>query len=102
MTLELVITPQAQADIDEYAAHLDDRNPEAGTRFLHELNHIFDRLITFPAFGQPSSTANHPELRRAVLPTFPISVFYQPTTTAIIVARVIHHARNLPPLLDDF
>jgi plasmid stabilization system protein ParE len=101
VTLDLVITPQAQADIDEYAALLDDRNPEAGTRFLHELSHVLDRLVTFPAFGQASPTPNHPELRRAVLPNFPLSVFYQPTATTIIVARVIHHARDLPPLLDE-
>ena len=55
------------------------------------------------AFGQPWPSPNpaHRDLRRAVLPTLPFSVFYRPTKRAIEVVRVLHHAQDIPPLLDE-
>lgn len=101
MTLALIIKPQAQADIDERAVRLNDEDFELAERFLVELHHVFDRLTAFPAFGPPCPTANHPDLRRVVLPTLPLSLFYRSTRTAIEVLRVLHHAQDIPPLLDD-
>ena len=100
MSLDLLVQPQAQLDIDEHAAYLDDRTPDAGDRFLAELQHVFDRLVTFPGFGQPFPTRRYPDLRRVVLPSFPVSVFYRAAANAIIVGRVLHHSRDLPPLLE--
>jgi plasmid stabilization system protein ParE len=40
-------------------------------------------------------------LRRLPLKRFPLSVFYRPTRTAIEIIRVLHHARDIPPLLED-
>lgn len=101
MTVALSIKPQAQADIDERAASLNDEAFELAERFLAELHHVFDRLTAFPAFGPPFPTANHPDLRRVILPTLPLSVFYRPTRTGIEVLRVLHQAQDIPPLLDD-
>ena len=101
MTRPLTVTQRAQADIDEHAAYLDDRSPSAGERFLAELAQVFDRLVTFPAIGQRCPTNHHPRLRRAVLPTFPVSVFYRSSTVAVEVLRVLHHARDISPLLDE-
>lgn len=103
MTLDLIVKPRAQQDVTEHAAYLDDHAPEAGDRFLGELEHVFDRLVTFPAFGQlwPSPNPAHRDIRRAVLPSFPFSVFYQPLKRAIEVIRVLHHAQDVPPLLDE-
>ena len=101
MTLALRITFRGQADIDEHAAYLDDHARNDGERFLTELAHVFDRLVTFPAFGQPFPTEHHPGLRRVVLPSFPLSVFYRSNRTTVEVLRVLHHARNLSPLLDE-
>ena len=103
MTLDLIIKPQAQQDVTEHAAYLDDNAPDAGDRFLGELEHVFDRLTTFPAFGQlwPSPNRAHRDIRRAVLPSLPFSVFYRPTKRTIEVIRVLHHAQDVPPLLDE-
>lgn len=101
MTLDLIIHEKARHDVNEQSAWLDDHTPDAGDRFHDELAHVFDRLVTFPAFGQPCPTKTYPDLRRAILPTFPLSVFYRPTATAIEVFRVLHHARDLANLLDD-
>ena len=97
----LSITSQAQADIDEHAAYLDDHARNDGERFLTELAHVFDRLVAFPAFGQPCPTEHHRKLRRVILPSFPVSVFYRSSTTSVEVLRVLHHARDLSPLLDE-
>lgn len=100
MTLDLIIHEQARVDVDEQAAWLDDHAADAGDRFLAEVQHVFDRLVSFPAFGQPCPTKAYPDLRRAVLPTFPLSIFYRPSATAVEVLRVLHHARDLANILD--
>jgi toxin ParE1/3/4 len=99
----LVVSPRAQADVDEHAAYLDDRNPDAGWRFLVEIHDAFDRLPTFPHLGQawPTTRTELVGVRRLVLTTFPISLFYRATETVVEVLRVLHHARDIPPLLDD-
>ena len=103
MSRVLVIHARATADVDELAAYLDDRGPDAGMRFLDELEHVFERLRTFPRIGRPWPSENPAisGLRRAVPPTFPVSVFYLPTSTTITVVRVLHQARDTPPLLED-
>jgi plasmid stabilization system protein ParE len=99
--LTLVIRPRAQADIDAQTARLDETTPNVGARFLTELSYVFDRLTSFPGLGQPCRTKNHPDLRRAVLPTFPVSVFYRPTATTIEIVRVLHQARDRSRLLEE-
>jgi plasmid stabilization system protein ParE len=100
VSLELIIHEIARHDIDERTFDLDDNTPDVGDRFLAELNHVFDRLLRFPKQGPPFPTANHPTLRRIVLATLPLSVFYQPTRSAIEIFRVLHHAQDIPELLD--
>jgi plasmid stabilization system protein ParE len=101
--LELIIHETARHDVDEHVEYLDDRDPNMAERFHSELAHVFERLTSFPAFGQlwPSPNPAHHDLRRAVMPTLPFSVFYRSTRTTIEVIRVLHHAQNVPPLLDD-
>ena len=103
MTLDLVIKSRAQQDVTRHAAYLDDYAPHAGDRFFGELEHVFDRLTTFPAFGQPwpSSNPAHRDIRRALLSTHRFSVFYRQTKKAVEVVRVLHHAQDVPPLLDQ-
>ena len=100
MTLDLIVHTQARDDIRDQTAYLDDHDPEAGTRFLGELHHVFDRLVTFPGFGHPFPTPSWPHLRRVVLPTFPLSVFYEPSATAIDVYHVLHHSQDVLTILD--
>jgi toxin ParE1/3/4 len=103
VTVNLIIRPQAQADVDGLVAYLDDQDPGAGTRFLDDLRNIFDRLVTFPHYGPlwPTRNPTLAGLRRAISSTFPISVFYLPTKTAVEVVRVLRHSRDIPPLLND-
>jgi plasmid stabilization system protein ParE len=36
-----------------------------------------------------------------VLRTFPVSIFYRASETTITIVRVLHQARDIPPLLKD-
>lgn len=103
MSLDLTIRPRARQDITEHTAYLDDHTANAGDRFIAELEHIFDRLTTFPAFGQPwqTPTGELTDIRRAVLPRLPYSVFYRTSATTIDVIRVLHHAQDIPSLIED-
>lgn len=104
MPRSLSVRPRAQADVDEQSDYLiADRSHDQAIKFLVELQHVFERLLRFPQFGRPWPT-NNPALaglRRAALPSFPLSVFYMADADEIAVVRVLHHARDIPPLLED-
>ncbi len=102
MSLDLIILPPAQVDIDAITAYLDDDQRNAGDRFLDDLSHVLDRITTFPQAG-PLHPVTHPELsglRRIVLRSFPVSVFYRVRPAAIEIIRVLHQARDLKRLLE--
>lgn len=104
MTLQLIIKPHAEDDVDDHAAYLDDQEQGLGARFLAEAHHVFDRLVEFPHLGQLWDTTQPEHLggvRRVVLPSFQISFFYRPSESAVDVLRVLHHARNVPRLLAE-
>ena len=103
MSLALDIRPQARLDVNQIAADLDDYDPAASARFLADLRTAFDRLTAFPSLG-PLWSANdhaHADKRRLVLRTFPVSIFYRASDTTITIVRVLHQARDIPPLLED-
>jgi plasmid stabilization system protein ParE len=98
----LDIRPQARRDVNKIAADLDDCDPAVSARFLADVRTAFDRLTTFPSLG-PLWHANdpaHADKRRLVLRTFPVSIFYRASETTITIVRVLHQARDIPPLLE--
>jgi plasmid stabilization system protein ParE len=104
VSLSLDIRPQARRDVNQIAADLDDYAPAVSARFLADVRTAFDRLTTFPGLG-PLWSANdpaHADKRRLVLRTFPVSVFYRADDTTVTIVRVLHQARDIPPLLEDF
>ena len=103
MSVALDIRPQARRDINKIAAALDDYAPDAGGRFLADVHAAFDRLTTFPGLGPPwpANDPAHANKRRLVLLKFPVSIFYRASKTTITIVRVLHQARDIPPLLKD-
>jgi toxin ParE1/3/4 len=100
----LVISPRAQADVDEEAAYYQTTDSLAtATRFLDDLRHVFERLVEFPHLGTPWKTPNRQlvGLWRRLLPNFPYSVFYLSTEEAIEIVRILHNSRDLPVSLED-
>lgn len=100
----LVRHDAAQADMAEATAFIRDNfGNEAANHFLDSLEDAFSRLLQLPHLGRPWPTENlnlH-GLRRLVLSALPFSVFYRSTETTVEVIRVLHHARHIPPLLED-
>ncbi len=95
----------AQRDMAEATAWLvEHAGNDVATRFVDTLEATFTQLLDFPHLGRPWPVTN-PELsdlRRLVLPSsVPFSVFYRPTESTLEVVRVLHHARHIPPLLED-
>jgi plasmid stabilization system protein ParE len=98
------VTPRAQADVDEQADFLlAESGVEPALAFLAALAHVFERLETFPQLGAvwPARHARLVGLRRVLVPEFRLSVFYRLDERWIDVVRVLHHARHLPPLVED-
>ena len=76
---------------------------EIATRFIDAFEAVLERLQQFPRQGTPWPTGN-PELqgiRRLLMTTFRIWIFYRETPTHIEIVRVLHGSRDLPALLDE-
>ena len=98
------IRPLAREDLDSIAATIDAEHHEAALRFLDTFDAAIDRLVQLPELGQVWQT-NRPDtlstVRRFVMRTFHVSIFYHPTESTLEVLRVLHHSRDVLPLLED-
>jgi toxin ParE1/3/4 len=100
----LLIKPQVYFDLDEIAAWMQRDDPKVALRFLDAAEATFQSLAEFPGMGAPFRVRNP---RWASLRSFPIQgfpnhlVFYVPIAGGIDVVRVLHGARNLPPIFEQ-
>ena len=104
MPRALLRHPAAKRDLAEATAYLvEEGGSEVAHQFLDDVAHAFTRLRRFPNLGRPWPTRNPilAGLRRLPLQRFPLSVFYRPSRNSIEIIRVLHHARDIPPLLED-
>jgi plasmid stabilization system protein ParE len=94
MTPDLVLWPEAQADIRDARAWYEDRNPGLGSDFLVAVRRVLATLeeapLRFPRIKG--------EIRRAPLQRFPYALFYLPEERETIVLACFH-ARRDPKLL---
>lgn len=100
----LIRHPSAQRDLAEATRYfVEHAGTDVAHEFLDDVEHAFARLVRFSSLGRPWPTRNPVlrGLRRLPLRHFPLSIFYRPTESTIDVIRVLHHARDLPPLLED-
>lgn len=104
MPRALLRHPAAKHDLAEATAYLvEEGGSEAAHHFIDEVAHAFTRLRRFPKLGRPWPTKNPhlAGLRRLPLKHFALSVFYRQSRNAIEIIRVLHHARDMSPLLED-
>jgi toxin ParE1/3/4 len=102
MSCQLHIRPDALRDLDDIAAYIQKDNEEAAFRFLDNAAATFDMLAGASGIGTLYRVhgANFHELR-----CFPVRgfgnylVFYDRMADRIDVVRVLHGARNIPPIL---
>jgi toxin ParE1/3/4 len=91
-------TPQARLDLIEAGLYIAEGNPEAADRFHDALNKTLQRLLQHPQLGRA-----RPELGRE-LRSFPhrqYVIYYRPTDRGVEVVRVLHGARDIPPLFEE-
>jgi plasmid stabilization system protein ParE len=90
MSRALIVTPEAEADIlDGYRSYEDIQNG-LGIRFVDEIDRSLARIAPNPLQYQEVE----PDIRRAVVHTFPYLVFYTFGPDSVHILAVIHGAQD--------
>jgi plasmid stabilization system protein ParE len=98
MTLRIIFTPEADADVDEAYAYLFARSPRAADRFIDAVNESATRVAKHPGTGPRwrHGETGLPELRTIRLRHFDMwLMLYAPEPGVLRVVRVVHAARDL-------
>ena len=91
------VSDAARADLDEIWFYIAQDNPNAADRFIRALVSRFPILASMPQMGRQREELS-PRLR-----SFPVGnyiIFYRPVENGIEIARVLHGARDFPPLFE--
>jgi toxin ParE1/3/4 len=91
------ISDAARTDLDEIWFYIAQDNMDAADKFIHAIVSRFPRLAAMPQLGRQREELS-PRLR-----SFPVGryvIFYRPMENGIEVARVLHGARDFPPLFE--
>lgn len=88
--INLIVRPQAQADIDEALAWYHPRDPVVAQRFLAELDVLFDRISQNP--GQFLSVVE--PIQRALFHKFPYAVYFIVGGNVAAVVAVLHQRKR--------
>jgi toxin ParE1/3/4 len=107
MTAEARFFPRARQDLIEQAAYLtENASARVADRFLTSVEQTATRLAGMPRMGhlwRSISLEPETEIRVWKVKGFPkILIFYRPESSGISVVRVLHGARDLPPLLEGY
>jgi plasmid stabilization system protein ParE len=90
VTLEILVSREARADIGHAVGGYRDISPTLSARFGAELDRIYSAIAKYPQM-YPVVYKN---FRRALLRKFPYSVFYIVEETSILIVGVVHQARD--------
>ena len=90
MSRALIVTPAAEADILDGYRSYEDKQTGLGSRFLGEIEQSLARIAPNPLLYQEVA----PDIRRAVVHTFPYLVFYTFGPDSVQVLAVIHGAQD--------
>jgi plasmid stabilization system protein ParE len=90
MARGLIVRPLAEADLEQAANWYDEEQAGLGSRFLSDVDQVFERIrerpLQFPALSG--------DIRRALLHTFPYAVYFRETDETIRVLAVLHLRRR--------
>jgi toxin ParE1/3/4 len=92
------VSDAAVADLEEIWLFIAQDNPEVADRFVRTIVARFAKLAAMPYLGRQRA-----ELSTG-LRSFPVGsyvVFYRPMDNGVEVVRVLHGARDLPPLFES-
>lgn len=91
------VSDDARSDLDDIWSYIARDNADAADIFIRAIVSRFPKLADMPLLGRSREELS-PHLR-----SFPVGryiIFYRPAQNAIEIVRVIHGARDLPPLFD--
>jgi len=91
------VSDAARSDLDEIWLYIGQDNPYAADRFIRALVSRFPALASMPEMGRQREELS-PRLRS--LPVGNYIIFYRPMEKGVEIARVVHGARDLPPLFE--
>ncbi|MGL4550350.1 MAG: type II toxin-antitoxin system RelE/ParE family toxin [Gemmataceae bacterium] len=90
MAAELVMAPEAEADIAEAYAWYEARRVGLGEDFLTSVDACIQRIRRLPE----SNAKVHEDYRRGLVRRFPFAVFYEFAGEAVTVYCVFHTSRD--------
>jgi plasmid stabilization system protein ParE len=87
--VRITLHDDAAEELEESVVWYERRQAGLGSRFLHTVLTVFERILAAPAVGTPVQSA-----RRVPVPGFPYSVFYRIRGEELLVVAVAHHRRR--------
>lgn len=91
------VSDAARSDLDEIWFYIAQDNVDAADRFIRAVVSRFPRLAAMPHLGRQR------EELATRLRSFPVGnyvIFYRPMENGIEIVRVLHGARDFPPLFE--
>ena len=91
------VSDVARSDLDEIWLYIAQDNLDAADKLIHAIVSRFTKLAVMPLIGRQREELS-PRLR-----SFPVSryvIFYRLIEDGIEIVRVLHGARDFPPLFD--
>ena len=90
MSRELIIRPEAEADLAEAFEWYETRVPGLGSEFIRTVDSLFNSIIRNPqAYPVVYKTA-----RRAITRKFPYEVFFMVDEDRVVIVAVFHARRS--------
>lgn len=90
MTRDLLIRPEAEADLDEAKTWYERRREGLGIDFLLCVEEVFERICRSPEWYPVVFR----DVRRGMVRRFPYGVFYRVMEEQIVVLAVFHARRD--------
>lgn len=90
MTLQLIVSREACADIGEAMTWFRDISPNLSVRFGVELERVYSVILEYPRMYP----LIYKTVRRALLRRFPYSVFYVVEPPVVLIVAVVHQSRD--------
>jgi len=91
------VSDAARSDLDEIWSYISEDNPDAADRFVRALVSRFAMLASMPQMGRQREELS------SRLRSFPFGnhiIFYRPMENGVEIVRVLHGARDFPPLFE--
>ena len=91
------VSDVARSDLDEIWLYIAQDDLDAADKFIRAIISRFPKLAAMPLIGRQREELS-PNLR-----SFPVSryvIFYRPIEDGVEIVRVLHGARDFPPLFE--